>query len=46
MFGMLPIEQQVQKRKVKFLQKFLESENSVCTLFVRDAIRQLTSLCN
>jgi len=39
---MLPIEQQAQKRKIKFLQKFIDSENSVCTLFVRDATSKLT----
>ena len=46
MFGLLSIEQQVQKIKVKFLPKSIDSENSACTLFVRDTTSELTSLCN
>jgi len=45
MFGMVTVEQQIRRRKVRFLQKFIDSENSVCTTFVRDATSELTSLC-
>ena len=45
MFGMVTVEQQIHRRKVRFLQKFIDSENSVCTMFARDAISELTSLC-
>lgn len=45
MFGMVTVEQQIHRRKVRFLQKFIDSENSVCTMFARDATSELTSLC-
>ena len=40
-FGNLPIKQQMQIRKVRFLQNVIDSDNNVCSLFVRDARSEL-----
>jgi len=40
-FGILPIKQQMQKRKVRFLPNVIDSDNIVCLLFVRDARSEL-----
>ena len=45
-FGILPIKQQMQIRKVRFLQNVTDSDNTVCSLFVRDATSELLCLCN
>jgi len=40
-FNILPIKQQMQIRKVRFLQNVIDSDNTVCSLFVRDARSEL-----
>jgi len=45
-FGILPIKQQMQIRKVRFLQNVIDSDNAVCSSFVRDATSELLCLCN
>ena len=45
-FGILPIKQQMQIQKVRFLQNDIDSDNTVCSLFVRDATSELLGLCN
>jgi len=40
-FGFLPAKYEIFIRTAKFLQKFIASENSLCTLFVSDARQQL-----
>ena len=45
-FGILPIKQQMQIRKVRFLQNVKNSDNTVCSLFVRDATSELLCLFN
>jgi len=42
-FGILPIKQQMQIRKVRFLQNVIDSYNTVCSLF---ATSELLCLCN
>ena len=37
MFGMLPVEHQVFTRKVRFLLRFRNSDNLICSLFVDNA---------
>ena len=44
-FGILPIKQQMQIRKVRFLQNVIDSDNTVCSLFVRGATSELLCLC-
>ena len=39
-FGFLPAKYQIFIRTAKFLQKFIASENSLCTLFDSDASQQ------
>ena len=43
-FGFLPIESQFVVRTANFLQKFVASENSLCSLFNKVAKRQLNLL--
>ena len=46
-FGFLPAKYQILIRTAKFLQKFIASENSLCTLFISDAGQQLRdNSCN
>ena len=45
-FGILPIKQQMQIRKMRFLQNVIDSDNTVRSLFVRDARSELLCLCN
>ena len=45
-YYILPIKQQMQIRKVRFLQDVIDSDNTICSLFVRDATRELLCLCN
>ena len=45
-FGILPIKQQMQIQKMRFLQNVIDSDNTVCSLFVRDATSELLCLCN
>jgi len=45
-FGILPIKQQIQILKLRFLQNVIDSDNTVCSLFVRDATSELLCLCN
>jgi len=40
------IKQQMQIRKVRFLQNVIDSDYTVCSLFVRDATSELLGLCN
>jgi len=40
-FGFLPAKYDIFIRTAKFLQKFIASEKSLCTLFVSDARQQL-----
>jgi len=34
------------KSKIFYFKKFIDSENFVCALFVRDAVSELPSACN
>jgi len=43
-FGFLPAKYQILIRTAKFLQKFIASENSLCTLFISDARQQLRGI--
>ena len=43
-FGFLPAKYQILIRTAKFLQKFIASENSLCTLFISDARQQLCGI--
>ena len=43
-FNFLPISQQLTIRTAKFLQRFIASENAVCTLFSSVAASQLKDL--
>jgi len=43
-FGFLPAKSQILIRTASFLQRFVESENSLCLLFANDARRQLHSV--
>jgi hypothetical protein len=43
-FGFLPIESQLIVRTANFLQKFIASENMICSLFTHNATRQLNHL--
>jgi len=45
-FGILAIKQQMQIREVRLLQNVIDSDNTVCSLFVRDATSELLCLCN
>ena len=45
-FGILPMKLQMQIRKVRFLQNVIDSDNTVCSSFVRDATSELLCLCN
>ena len=45
-YGILPIKQQMQIRKMRFLQNVIDSGNTVCSLFVRDATSELLCLRN
>ena len=43
-FNFLPIKQQLSIRTAKFLQSFMASENTLCSLFAYNASNQLNSL--
>ena len=43
-FGFLPAKSQILIRTASFLQKFTASENSLCTMFANDALRQLHNI--
>jgi len=43
-FSFLPAKCQILIRTAKFLQKFIVSENSLCTLFISDARQQLCGI--
>ena len=45
MFGVPSITDQIHRRKIKFLQKFCESDNCLCALFAGNASRECASVC-
>jgi len=45
MFGMLPVEHRVFLRKVRFLLRFKNSDNLICSLFLNNAPSEIKLIC-
>jgi len=45
MFGMLPVEHHVFLRKVRFLLRFKNSDNLICSLFLDNASSEIKLIC-
>jgi len=45
MFGMLPVEHHVFLRKVRFLLRFKNSDNLICSLFLNNASSEIKLIC-
>ena len=45
MFGMLPVKRHVFLRKVKFLLRFKNSDNLICSLFLDNASSEIKLIC-
>ena len=45
MFGMLPVEHRVFLRKVRFLLRFKNSDNLICSLFLNNASSEIKLIC-
>jgi len=43
-FNFMPIQSQINIRTARFLQKFIVSENSLCSLFATNAAYQLSQI--
>ena len=43
-FNFIPIQSQINIRTARFLQKFIASENSLCSLFATNAVYQLSQI--
>jgi len=46
MFGMSPVEHHVFLRKVRFLLRFKNSDNLMCSLFLDNASSEIKLICN
>ena len=45
MFGMLPVEHHVFLRNVRFLLRFKNSDNLICSLFLNNASSEIKLIC-